>query len=109
MITTAIELISDLVRRSAATWPNRIAVQNADGSARLTYAKLWREAECGAAVLRAMGLTDGDRVLLAVDPSPAWMVSFLAIVHAGLVCVPIPSTTSATLVRVVALHGKIRI
>jgi long-chain acyl-CoA synthetase len=108
-MTGAIELVSDVVRRSAATWPDRIAVQNAEGSIRLTYAELWREAERGAAVLRSMGLGAGDRVLLAVDPSPAWMVSFLAIAHAGLVCVPIPSTTSAPLVRLVAIHAGIRV
>jgi len=108
-MTGAIELVSDVVRRSAATWPDRIAVQNADGSVHLTYAELWREAECGAGVLRAMGLGPGDRVLLAVDASPAWMVSFLAIVHAGLIVVPIPSTTSSMLVRLVALHAGIRV
>lgn len=106
---TTIELISDVVRRSAVTWPDRIAVQTADGSVRLTYAELWREAERGATVLRAMGLTDGDRVLLAVDPSPAWLISFLAISHAGLVVVPVPSTTSGTLIRLVAMHAGIRV
>ena len=108
-MTGGIEFISDVVRRSAETWPDRIAVQNADGSVRLTYADLWREAERGAAVLRSMGLGSGDRVLLAVDPSPAWMAGFLAIAHAGLVSVAIPSTTSATLVRLVALHAGIRV
>ena len=101
--------ISDVVRRSALSWPDRIAVQNADGSTRLTYAELWREVERGAAVLTAMGLDRGDRVLLSLDASPAWMVSFLAIAHGGFVAVPIPAATPATLVRVVALHAGIRV
>jgi long-chain acyl-CoA synthetase len=109
MTTGDITLVSDVVRRSSVTWPGRISVQNADGSIRLTYAELWHEVERGAAALRSMGLLSGDRVLLAVDSSPAWIVSFLAISHAGLVAVPVPHTTSATLVRLVALHAHIRV
>lgn len=109
MMTGDITLVSDVVRRSAAIWPGRIAVQNADGSNRLTYAQLWRAVERGAVTLRSMGLHSGNRVLLAVDSSPDWIVSFLAIAHAGLVAVPVPSTTSATLVRLVALHARIRV
>jgi len=109
MMTGDITLVSDVVRRSATLWPDRIAVQNADGSMRLTYAELWREVERGAVTLRSRGLLSGDRVLLALDASPDWIVSFLAIAHAGLVAVPIPSTTSATLVRLVAMHARIRL
>lgn len=106
---TDVVVVSDVVRRSAEMWPHRVSVQNADGSTRLTYAELWRAVERGAATLQSMGLRSGDRVMLAVDSSPAWMASFLAIVHAGLVAVPIPSTTSQTLVRLVAMHARIRV
>ncbi|HEX5071118.1 MAG TPA: class I adenylate-forming enzyme family protein, partial [Vicinamibacterales bacterium] len=108
-MTTDITLVSDVIRRSAATWPARIAVQTADGACRLTYAELRDHVERGASRLLALGLEPGARVLLTAEPSPYWIASFLAIAHAGLIAVPIPSNTSAALVQLVAVHAKVRV
>jgi long-chain acyl-CoA synthetase len=100
--------VSDLVRRSAQAWPDRIAVQDLTGSTRVTYAELWAAVERGASVLRCSGLAPGDRVLLAAGAGPGWMTGFLSISHAGLVAVPIPVATPAPLARLVATFAGVR-
>src|SRR5262249_51360550 len=49
--------------------------------------------ERGAAVLREAGLTPGDRVLLYLEPCPAWPVAFFSILETGLIVVPLPAET----------------
>jgi long-chain acyl-CoA synthetase len=100
--------VSDLVRRSARAWPDRIAVQDLAGSTRVTYAELWAAVERGASVLQCSGLAPGDRVLLAAGAGPDWIKGFLSISHAGLVAVPIPAATPAPLVRLVATFAGVR-
>lgn len=42
----------------------------------------------------ASGMKKGDRVLLIADNSYFWIISYLAILQAGLVCIPLPMSTS---------------
>src|SRR5438094_710731 len=44
--------------------------------------------------LRATGGEKGDRVLLAADNSFFWVSAYLGILRSGLVCVPMPITSS---------------
>jgi len=96
--------VSELVRRSAERWPRRIAVEDPTNGRRLTYGDLWEAVERGASALRRRGLRPGDRVLLAAPAGPSWVAALLAIAHADLVAVPIPTVTPASLARLAAMH-----
>ena len=85
--------ISDAIRLIAQTYPDRIALQDATGSRAVTYRDLWARVERGAAALRTRGLPPGSRILLVLAPGIDWMPVFIAVVHAGLVAVPIPADT----------------
>ncbi len=50
-----------------------------------TGARLWIEA------FRSAGLERGDRVVLALDPSPAWVQVLVAAIWEGLTLIPLPS------------------
>ncbi len=101
-MTTDIIRVSELIRRSADRHPDRIAVEDLEGSQPMTYRTLWYAVERGASVLGDLGLGPGERVLLPLAPEPRWVAAFLAIAHADLVAVPIPATTPAPLARLAA-------
>jgi long-chain acyl-CoA synthetase len=82
--------------------PDRVALTNATGSLIVTYGELWSRVERGAMALAQRDLAPGDRVLLALASGTEWMPAFLAVVHAGLVAVPIPAETPGTLARLAA-------
>lgn len=64
----------------------------AEGERRLTYAELLGAVAARGRHLRALG---AHRVALALDNGIDWVLWDLAALHAGLVCVPLPSFFSA--------------
>ncbi|HTT20469.1 MAG TPA: AMP-binding protein [Candidatus Sulfotelmatobacter sp.] len=62
--------------------------------AEYTYGQLRSAALSVAAFLVASGGKMGDRVLLIADSSFFWTVSYLGIIRAGMVCVPLPPGVS---------------
>ncbi len=78
----------DLLRRSAATCPQRPAVALPGGPA-LSYAELERESARIAAVLVALGVRRGDRVGLVVPKSTHAVVGLWGVLRAGAAYVPI--------------------
>lgn len=107
-MTAEITRVSDVVGDTARAHPDRIALQDADGARIVTYGELWRRVAGGAAALRDSGLRPGDRVLLALASGPDWMPCFLAIIHAGLVAVPIPAETPGDRAGLAALFTGAR-
>ena len=79
--------VADVLRRSAARVPQRVALRFAD--------REWTYAELDAAVSRAadrllsLGLRKGDRVAAYGKNSDAFLIGFLACARAGLVHVPV--------------------
>lgn len=79
--------VADVLRRSAARVPERVAVTFAD--------RVWTYAELDAAVSRAagvlldLGLSTGDRVAAYGKNSDAYLIGFLGCARAGLVHVPL--------------------
>ena len=59
-----------------------------------TYGELHAASAEVARCLVEFGLTRGDRVLLVAGNSLFWVAGYLGILHAGLVCVPLPTTIS---------------
>lgn len=73
--------------------PDRIALRFVEGDH--SYGELQSASDCVACYCTKLGLRKGDRVVLISDNSLFWVVAYLGILRAGLVCVPLPPTTSA--------------
>lgn len=106
-MTRTFTVVSDIARTGADRFGEAVALEDTRGT-RVSYGDLWRRVQTGAGALRRMGLERRDRVLLFMDGSPAWLTTFLSIVHADLVAVPIPATTSIELARLACLFAGIR-
>ncbi|GAB3276482.1 fatty acyl-CoA synthetase [Parasphingorhabdus pacifica] len=84
--------VSDVLRRSAARVPDRVALRFADSAGN---ERAWTYAELDAAVTRAAGMllaegaATGDRIAAYGKNSDAYLIGFLACARAGLVHVPI--------------------
>ncbi|NGN62873.1 acyl-CoA synthetase [Streptomyces sp. A7024] len=79
--------VDGVLRRSAGRVPERTAVIY--GERAWTYAELDAAVSAAAGVLRAEGLTPGDRVASYGHNSDAYLIGFLACARAGLVHVPV--------------------
>ena len=80
-------LIHHMLRASAARSADKEAIVS--GSARLSYADVWRHV-CGlASGLRRLGMARGDRIGVYMEPSQDQALSILAVSRAGGVFVPI--------------------
>lgn len=71
--------------RSAATWPDRVAVDFM--GAPTTYAELADAVARGASVLRDLGVRAGDRVAIALPNCTSHMIAFYATLRLGAVVV----------------------
>ncbi|OQO89991.1 acyl-CoA synthetase [Saccharomonospora piscinae] len=82
--------VADILRRSAARHPDRIALRfNAGPGREWTYAELDEAVTRAAAHLLSLGLAPGDRVAAYGKNSDAYLLGFLACARAGLVHVPV--------------------
>ncbi|MEY7970569.1 acyl-CoA synthetase [Saccharomonospora xinjiangensis] len=79
--------VADILRRSAARHPGRIALRF--GSREWTYEELDSGVTRAAAHLLSLGLEHGDRVAAYGRNSDAFLIGFLACARAGLVHVPV--------------------
>ena len=102
--------VADVLRRSAARTPGRVALRFAESGGR---GREWTYAELDAAVTRAAGhLLDtgavkGDRIAAYGKNSDAYLIGFLACARAGLVHVPVnDSLTGSELSYVLAQSGS---
>ncbi|GAA4860961.1 fatty acyl-CoA synthetase [Saccharopolyspora rosea] len=102
--------VDDLVRRSAARVPGRVALRFVDAAGReraWTYAELDAAVTRAAGALLAEGVGKGDRVAAYGRNSDAYLIGFLACARAGLVHVPINyNLTSAELGYLLAQSGS---
>jgi acyl-CoA synthetase (AMP-forming)/AMP-acid ligase II len=73
--------------------PTRTALQFLNGDC--TYGDLDYASRKVATFLLASGARKADRVLLVAENSSFWVASYLGILRAGLVCVPLPSGISS--------------
>lgn len=79
--------VGDLIRRSAARVPDRVAIRFADRE--LTYRRLDEAVNRAATYLIGHGAKQGDRVAAYGKNSDAYVIAFLACARAGLVHVPL--------------------
>ncbi|MCW3845368.1 amino acid adenylation domain-containing protein, partial [Micromonospora yasonensis] len=93
--------LPDLVARRATATPHAPAVAYLDRT--LTYAELDDRATRLARALRARGVSDEDTVGVCLPGGPDWVVTFLAVLRAGAVYLPLdPQLPEARLAHLLA-------
>ena len=98
--------LADLVTRAAAEAPERAALVEASGRA-LTWAELEDEVGRLATGLGAAGIVAGHRVLLALGNRLEFVTTYLAILRAQAVAVPVnPRASLDELARMLADSGS---
>ena len=75
--------VDSMLCDAAHRWPTHVAVVDADGPGRLTFAQLDERADRGAAGLAELGIVAGDRVLLQLPNSCEFAVALFALLRAG--------------------------
>eukprot|EP01037_Dinobryon_pediforme_P016070 gene16070-16242_t len=83
------ETIGQSLDRTAARWPDALALVVRSQSIRLTWAELAARVDDFAAGLLAMGLKPGDRVGIWSPNNAEWVITQLATAKAGLILVTI--------------------
>jgi fatty-acyl-CoA synthase len=90
---------------SALRYPDQTAIIFYD--AFITYRRLLAEVESMAGYLQAQGVKKGDRVLLYMQNSPQYVISYYAILRADAVVIPInPMNRAAELEHYIADTGS---
>jgi long-chain acyl-CoA synthetase len=98
--------LAELLGRAAQESPDRVALVEAAGGRRVTWAELDAEADRVAHGLGALGLVAGHRVLVAVGNRVEFVTAYLGALRARLVVVPVnPRATTGETVRVMADCG----
>lgn len=97
--------IAELVSAAAAEHPDRLAVVEAGGRS-LTWGRLEDEVGRIATGLGAVGIVGGHRVLLAVGNRLEFVTTYLGVLRAQAVAVPVnPHSTPGELARMLADSG----
>ncbi len=97
-IPTAHATMVTLVDEMAERHDLSLALQQVtpDGLTRTTYRDLKAGSETAAARLAALGVSRGDRVILAAQSQPDWAVAYFGIVRAGATAVPLDPALDAS-------------
>ncbi|OGC41461.1 hypothetical protein A2Y85_05920 [candidate division WOR-3 bacterium RBG_13_43_14] len=82
-----INFLGDVFENAVARFPDKLALKKEDVT--YTYAQLKNMVEKLKNHLISLGLKKGDRFAVHGENRPEWAVAYLAIVRAGLVCVPL--------------------
>ncbi len=95
------QTIDQLIQSSCQQHNSRIALQSKHSGKwkGLSYRSLWEAVEKLASGLRQLGYQDGSHIALLGPSSPRWVVSYLAILRAGCVAVPIDKELKAAELR----------
>ncbi len=97
--------VAELLHGTARRFPDKAALITPGGSP-LTFAELGARASRVAAAVREAGISRGDRVAIAIHNVPAFVYSYLGILEAGAVAVPLnPTLTEPEVRRVLADSG----
>jgi mycobactin salicyl-AMP ligase len=75
--------VESMLSDAAQTWSTHVAVVDADGPQRLTFAQLDERADRAAAGLAELGIAAGDRVLLQLPNSCEFAVALFALLRVG--------------------------
>ena len=98
--------IGDLLKRAAARFPDRTAVT--DGTRRVTFNELERDANRFANYLVARGLKPGDKISSICNNSVEFVKALFGIHRAGLVWVPINTMLGPADMNYILDHAEVR-
>ncbi len=82
-----IKYLGDVFESAVKKFPNKLALKKAD--VEFTYTQLKAEVVKLKNHLLSLGLKKGDTFAVFGENRPEWAIAYLAIVRAGLVCVPV--------------------
>src|SRR5262245_47594465 len=111
-VTIAATNISELVQRAAERTPSKAAlVEPATGSSRgpsvVTWTELDQQVSSIAGGLGRAGLVGGQRVAICLANSAASVATYLGVLRAGMVAVPLnPGSTTGEVARMLADSGS---
>jgi long-chain acyl-CoA synthetase len=93
---TGPQTIADLISRSAARWPEQVAIKHKRDGAwqEVTYRQFADIVEEIALGLIDLGVQAGDRVCILANTRPEWSYADMAITSSGAIVVPIYQTNS---------------
>ena len=77
------QTVDSMLTDAAHRWPTQVAVVDADGPGRLTFAQLDERSDGAAAGLAELGIAVGDRVLLQLPNTCEFAVALFALLRAG--------------------------
>lgn len=99
--TAHVQKINQIIESSCMKNKSSIAFQyKTNGQWKpITYEKLWSNVEQLAAGLAQIGINEMVHIALLAPSSPRWVTSYLAILHAGCVVVPVDKELKATELR----------
>lgn len=86
-------LVHHFLENSAARFPDKIALVH--GAERVAYAEINRQANRVAGWLLGQGVAVGDRVVILLENSLAYVVAYYAVLKAGGVAVPLGTDSKA--------------
>jgi len=98
--------IRALLEQSAQRYPQRLALALYNEKEHYTYGELIESVDKVASYLLRRGVKQGDRIALLAESSPMWGVSYLAIVSAGCIAVPVLPEFSAKEVEHIVQHSE---
>jgi len=98
--------VAELLRLNAERSPDKVALVQSDTDVTLTWAELDGLVSALAGGLSRAGLVGGQRVALALGNRSAFVAAYLAAIRAGMVAVPLNSTsTTGEVARMLADSG----
>ena len=100
--------LNALLQRSVMKYAERMALQNADGSATLTYGEFDGAVKALQARLASAGIGRGDKVALCSENMPNWGVVYFAVTTMGAVIVPILPDFHDNEIRHIVAHSQSR-
>jgi long-chain acyl-CoA synthetase len=86
-VNKEIKSLGEIFEKSSKNFPNKLALKK--GGTEYTYAQLRDAVIKMKNYLLGLGLKKGDRFSVIGENGPEWAIGYLAIMRAGLVCVPL--------------------
>lgn len=83
--------VMEMIEKNAEQFDNKVALQMRRGEVfyKITYKELHEKVCAAAAALRSIGFNKGDNAGVVGENRPEWIISYLAIVFAGGIVVPL--------------------
>lgn len=79
--------LSEMLKITSNKYPSNVAITEEGKS--ITYEEFYREAKETSGVLRKLGVSKGDRVVVLAENSTQWIIIYFGIVMLGAIAVPL--------------------